>query len=202
MDQKTEKVDDLDVRLIKTNHGYITFFVLTFLFGSTLQGGWALAECGQVGFVLDKKLKWGVFSINKDGKVEQDVLNNVTLITVLGHLGISLGCYIGGVFLPRFGSRKVIIGCNIISIIFNLIKLIENTAALMIGRIMFGTAMGVALVSLSKAINDTVPAQSQQIYGTFVNAGFGIGIFISNLLGLLVPIDISNEGNEQNMIDD
>lgn len=47
---------------IKTNHGYITFFTVTFLFGSTLQGGWALAECGQVSLVLDKKLNWGVFS--------------------------------------------------------------------------------------------------------------------------------------------
>lgn len=50
---------------LKTNHGYITFFVLTFLFGSTLQGGWALAECGQVSLVLDKKLGWGVFSRDK-----------------------------------------------------------------------------------------------------------------------------------------
>lgn len=80
------------------------------------------------------------------------------MITVLGHLGMSLGCYIGGMVLPKFGSRKVIIGANIISIIFNIIKLIENTTALMIGRIMFGVTMGVSLVGLSRAINDTVPA--------------------------------------------
>lgn len=115
---------------------------------------------------------------------------------------MSFGCYIGGVLLPRFGSRNTIIGANLISIIFNIIKLIESTTALMLGRIMFGVAMGVSLVSLGKAINDTVPAQSQQIYGAFVNAGFGIGIFLSNLLGLLVPIDNGKDGDVQKMIDD
>lgn len=187
---------------IKTNHGYITFFTVTFLFGSTLQGGWALAECGQVSLVLDKKLNWGVFSRDKAEDEKSAFLNNVTMITVLGHLGMSLGCYIGGMVLPKFGSRKVIIGANIIAIIFNIIKLIENTTALMIGRIMFGVTMGVSLVGLSRAINDTVPAQSQQIYGAFVNAGFGIGIFVSNLLGLLIPLDNGKVGDVQKMIDD
>lgn len=38
---------------------------MTFLVGSTMQGGWAIAETGQVGLVLDKKLGWNVYG-NKD----------------------------------------------------------------------------------------------------------------------------------------
>lgn len=52
---------------IQTNHCYVMFFTLTFLCGSTLQGGWAVAECGQVGLVLDKKLGWNA-SITDDSK--------------------------------------------------------------------------------------------------------------------------------------
>jgi MFS family permease len=42
------------------------FFALTFLFGSTFQAGWALAECGQVGLVLDKKLGWNAFGKDEE----------------------------------------------------------------------------------------------------------------------------------------
>lgn len=85
----------------------------------------------------------------------------MTIITVIAGLGLGVGAYIGGALLPRFGSRKLIIGSNMIALIFNIIKLTENTAAIMIARFVFGTTMGVAAVALSKAINDTVPSQNQ-----------------------------------------
>lgn len=71
---------------------------------------------------------------------------------------MGVGAYLGGALLPRFGSRKLIIGANVISLIFNFVKLIENTTAIIVARLVYGTAMGLAAVCLSKAINDTVPA--------------------------------------------
>lgn len=184
---------------VKTNHCYVMFFTITFLCGSTLQGGWAVAECGQVGLVLDKKLGWNAFTDNKD---EQRLLNNLTIVTVLVPLGFAIGSYAGGALLPRFGPRKLIIAVNVICLLFNILKLIESTAVIMLARLALGTALGVALVCLSKAINDTVPAQNAPQYGAFVNGGFGIGICLSNFMGLLIPLDNGDEGDVQKMLDD
>ena len=107
---------------------------------------------------------------------------------------MSIGCYIGGALLPRFGSRRLIIASNFIGLLFTILKLIENSGSILIGRLFTGVTLGIACVCLSKAINDTVPAKNAPVYGAFVNAGFGIGIFLSNLLGLMIPINDEKEG--------
>lgn len=106
---------------------------------------------------------------------------------------MGIGGYFAGSLLPRYGSRRLLLICNILALLFNLIKLIEDTAAIMIGRLMFGFTMGVATVCISKAINDNVPSQHQSQYGAFVNAGLGSGVCISNLLGLMIPINSDTE---------
>ena len=116
-------------------------------------------------------------------------------MTVLSSLGIGIGAYFGGVLLPRFGSRKLIIATNMIGLIFNVLKLIENTIFLMVARLGLGICMGVALICLSRVINDTVPAKSAPQYGAFINAGFAIGIFTSNFMGLILPMDDGNDGD-------
>ena len=88
------------------------FFVLTFLCGSTLQAGWVLTELGQVGLVLDQKLGWNAFAD------DAPFLNFFTITSVLPFLGMCFGCYFGGVLLPKFGSRRIIIAANIITLIF------------------------------------------------------------------------------------
>lgn len=181
----------------KSNHGYLMFFTLTMLCGSTLQGGWAAAECGQVGLVLDKKLGW-----NSDQGADTILLNNVTLVTVLASLGLAIGCQIGGYLLPKYGGRKMLIAANAIAFIFNLVKLIENTVCIMIGRLVFGITMGVTTICLSRSINDTVPMRNSQFYGGFVNAGFCAGAFLSNLMGLLIPLDNGQEGDVEKMLAD
>lgn len=174
----------------------MTFFVLTFLFGSALQTGWVLSECGQVGLVLDQKLGWNATA------EDAGFFNYLTIATVLPSPAVGIGGYFGGTLLPKYGSRKLIIATNIIALIFNLLKLIEATATIMVARFVVGLVMGIAVVCLSKAINDTVPAEHASLYGAFVNAGFGIGLFFSNLMGLLIPIDNGEEGDVQRMKDD
>lgn len=172
------------------------FFVLTFLCGSTLQAGWILVEFGQVGLVLDQKLGWNAFSD------DAPFFNFLTITSVLPFLGMSLGCYCGGALLPKYGSRRIIIASNIISLIFNILKMMDNTITLIFARFITGITQGITCVSLSRAINDTVPALNAPQYGAFVNAGFGIGIFFSNLMGLIIPINNGEEGDIQKMKDD
>lgn len=123
-----------------------------------MQGGWALSECGQVGLVLDKKLGWNAFSNSEDKNKDSSLFNNLTITIGIAALGMGFGAYLGGALLPRFGSRKLIIFCNVISLIFNIIKLIESTAAIITARLVYGTAMGIAAVCLARSINDTIPA--------------------------------------------
>ena len=47
----------------------------------------------------------------------------------------------------------------------------------------------------SKALNDYIPASVVQSYSILVNAGICLGFFISNLLGLLVPVEDANDPN-------
>lgn len=97
--------------------------------------------------------------------------------------------------LPKYGPRKLILVANVISLVANAAKLIENTGTLMITRLIFGIAMGLAAVCLSRAINNTVPAKDAPIYGAFVNAGFAIGICLANFMGLFIPLDNGKEGD-------
>lgn len=181
---------------IKTNHSYVIFFVLVFLLGSTGQAGWALGEMGQVGLVLDQKLAW-----NGQGP-NSTFLNYLTIATVLPSLGLAIGAFLGGKLVSTYGSRKLILTFNLIALVFNCLKLIENTVAILVGRLAFGISTGVCSVCLSKAINDTVPAEHAGIYGAFVNAGFAMGVTLSNFMGLMIPIENESAADLQRMKDD
>ena len=161
--------------------------------GSCLQAGWVLCECGQVGLVLNQKLDWKALAD------DAGFFNYLTIATVLPAPALGIGGYFGGNLLPKYGSRKLIIATNSIALAFNLLKLVEATASILVARFVLGLAMGIAVVCLSKAINDTVPAKDATLYGTFVNGGFGVGLFFSNLMGFLIPVD---DGNVQLMKDD
>jgi len=155
-----------------------------------------MAECAQVGFVLDQKLGWNAYSD------DAPFFNNLTLVSVAALFGMIFGSYSGGYLLPRYGSRRLIIMANSVCLVFNIIKLFEITATIIIARFIFGVFIGIAVVSLTRAINDTVPAQDTKVYGAFLNAGFGIGIFFNNLMGLIIPLDNGEEGDIQKMKDD
>ena len=44
---------------LKINHGYITCFSFIWCLASSIQGGWVIAETGQIGFIFDVQLEWG-----------------------------------------------------------------------------------------------------------------------------------------------
>jgi MFS family permease len=129
-------------------------------------------------------------------------MNNFTLVMILPSFGMMIGAFFGGKLLPKYGSRKVTIVANIVAVAFTVLKLVENTACIMVGRLVNGLLIGMTSVCLSHAISNTVPAKESQKYGGFVNAGFGIGIFFSNLLGLIIPLDKGNPGDVDRMLED
>ena len=68
------------------------------------------------------------------------------------------------------------------------------TETVLAGRFLFGVGVGIGNVCLSKVLNDCIPNEYSQYYGLFQNSGYGVGIFISNLIGILVPLV---DGTEQ-----
>lgn len=146
--------------------------------------------------MLDQKFGWNAYS---DDAI---FFNNLTLVTVATSFGMIFGGYLGGYLLPRYGSRRIIIVVNTISLVMNIIKLLENTVAIMVSRLILGLCVGISTVCLGRAINDTVPAKNIALYGAFVNAGYGIGIALSNLMGLMIPLNNGEEGDLQKMKDD
>ena len=110
--------------------------VMTLWIGSSLQCGWVLAENGQVGFVLDKKLGWKVAESTA-------LVNYNTLTTMLGLVGLSIGSLLGGKLVPKLGVWRTLLLCNFLNMGANAIKLILLTETIFIGRVFFGLFVGV-----------------------------------------------------------
>jgi len=51
--------------------------------------------------VLDKKLGWN--AVITDSQKETQVINNITLAILVGPVGLSIGSYIGGYVVSRYG---------------------------------------------------------------------------------------------------
>mmetsp|Transcript_11875 Transcript_11875/g.20088 ORF Transcript_11875/g.20088 Transcript_11875/m.20088 type:complete len:189 (+) Transcript_11875:191-757(+) len=168
------------------NHGYLIYFAVVLCMGSTCQAGWAVAENGQVGFILAEKFGW-----EKEG-----LLSNITIVTILGPMGLATGSFLGGKVIARAGGiRRLIILTNLLAIITSLLKITLDPVSIMLGRYLYGTCCGIMNFCLSKALNDTVPFKVSQYYSVLINSGICFGIFFSNFLGLLVPIEDQDDPN-------
>jgi MFS family permease len=94
---------------------------------------------------------------------------------------------IGGSIAPKIGLKKALILFNILSMIACSMKLVLNFPMIMMGRFLFGFCTGVQVFIMSKTLNDTVPPEHINFYGSFVNSGFCLGYFVSNAFGILLP---------------
>eukprot|EP00356_Strombidium_inclinatum_P007689 CAMPEP_0170500762 /NCGR_PEP_ID=MMETSP0208-20121228/35997_1 /TAXON_ID=197538 /ORGANISM="Strombidium inclinatum, Strain S3" /LENGTH=435 /DNA_ID=CAMNT_0010778949 /DNA_START=186 /DNA_END=1490 /DNA_ORIENTATION=- len=119
----------------------------------------------------------------------EGLLTNLTILTVCGSLGLGIGSIAGGSLAASLGGiRRTMLISNVVAIISCCLKLIEWFPALVAGRLLFGICCGAQQFCMSKALNDTVPVKKIQLFSQFINGGLGIGVFISNLLGFLIPI--------------
>ena len=52
------------------------------------------------------------------------------------------------------------------------------------------------------ALNESVPGEFMQYYGMFIGGGYCTGIFLSNFVGIAVPLDEGNVDDGQKMLND
>jgi cyanate permease len=60
---------------------------------------------------------------------------------------------------PRFGIKRLLLTANGFAIIANLIKIIEKSTTIFLGRVMFAICAGASNFCIGKAINETVPTE-------------------------------------------
>jgi MFS family permease len=76
---------------------------------------------------------------------------------------------------------------NAVGLIANLVKVIERSTTIYLGRLIFSICAGAANFCIGKAISETVPSQFGQRYGILVNSGIQFGVLISQTFGVLLP---------------
>lgn len=132
-----------------------------------------MAENCQVGYILAEKLGWN----NSD----------ITKCTLLGPAGIAVGSMIASKLGPKIGIKKLLLLSNGIALVANLVKVIETSATIFLGRIVFSICAGAANFCIGKAISETVPCQYGQRYGILVNSGIQFGVLASQSFGIFLP---------------
>lgn len=139
------------------------------------------AENGQVGLVLEQKLGWS--------SSDEQAISVNTLATVLGSLGLAVGSQIAGKLLTRLDKKAILLYSNVLQLVIVApLKLICSTPTILIGRFLFGFVNACSNLAFSQAMNDTVPSDHINMYGWLINSGFMLGILLSNMLGMLVPL--------------
>jgi len=87
---------------------------------------------------------------------------------------------------------------NILSLCFNLLKLILNTYTILLGRLGFGICCGVLNQCLTKFINDTVPFSVAQVYGQAVNVGITLGVTVIAFISTnIIPLEENGKAGLQ-----
>ena len=132
-----------------------------------------MAENSQVGFVLAEKLGWSK--------------SDITKCTLLGPAGIAVGSMLASKIGTKIGIKKLLMLSNLVALIANLVKVIEHSATIYLGRIIFSICAGAANFCIGKAISETVPSQFGQRYGILVNSGIQLGVLICQSFGVLLP---------------
>lgn len=59
----------------------------------------------------------------------------------------------------------------------------------MSGKFLHGVFCGISIICVGQALNETIPSDFLQAYGILTNGGITGGIFMSNFLGALLPLE-------------
>jgi len=113
----------------------------------------------------------------------------ITILQCLGTFGLGIGSAIGPKLVPKYGVREVLLVSNVFAICGCGLKLILSTGTIYAGKFLHGVFAGIQIICMNKALGDTVPNHYAQAYGILVNAGITGGIFFSNFLGVLIPLE-------------
>ena len=96
------------------------------------------------------------------------------LLTSAGVVGIMIGTFTANLIVPK-GRRKTILISQIIAIVGGLMSFILNVWILLIARIIYGIATGIAVVAVVLYFSETIPASRTGRYGFTINLGIVTG---------------------------
>lgn len=100
---------------------------------------------------------------------------------------MALGSLVGGKIILN-GKRRVLIVCNIVSIVASLLTLFHNWPLMLVGRAFFGFASGVIVVTAPKYLDETIPSHLMDYgFGASTNTIICLAMMISMLLGIGYP---------------
>ena len=74
------------------------------------------------------------------------------------------------------------------AIIFNLLKLVESTWPILIGRLGFGICTGIQSLIMGKALSETVPSTEQQRYMVWINLSITFGMLVAQIFNMFLPL--------------
>jgi len=106
--------------------------------------------------------------------------------------GGCIGALLAGSLL-KIGRRKAYIIANFIMIVGVIPTLFLSVTSIIIGRLIAGVATGIFLCTLSRQIEENVPASKMSIYGPFIASSGSLGSMLATLMGNALPDDKSKE---------
>jgi len=111
------------------------------------------------------------------------------LLATLSMGGVGLGSLISGMILKN-GRIKIIMICNIVSIIATFMSIWLNWTLMLIGRFIFSFVAGIAVAAAPKIIEETVPPHLiDRGFGQSSNAIICFGLFLSMVVGIAAPTE-------------
>lgn len=105
--------------------------------------------------------------------------------------------------LARVGHWNLLVLCNILQLLLSAsLKQVPITAVIMAGRFVSGLLVGHQNICFAKALNDTVPAEVLNSYAVLMSSSFNAGLLLSNIVGIVVPLNNGQPGDVERMIND
>ena len=140
---------------------YITCFVTSF------PVGFVLASFNQAGIIIETQKGWQhLYTV---------------FITASGIFGLMLGSLLCDKFIAH-GRIKTIYLANVIIVLACVPQMALFLWSLMLGRFMMGFAGGLAIVSCSTFMAETVPVCKLGVVGTAVNSGIIFALLITSAI--------------------
>lgn len=129
-----------------------------------------------------------------DSAVFPDCIHTTTTVWSLVIAAFCLGGLIGALSAPsladRFGRKKILIYHNLFYVLGTLLlALASHSSLLILGRLFIGIASGVCTVVVPTYLSEIAPEKVRGILGNMFQAAIVFGIFVSQAIGLGIPVE-------------
>ena len=113
----------------------------------------------------------------------------INLFSTLLVAGITIGCFITGPMIDRFGRRKALIITDCIFVIFSIILVMPSTVCFGIGRFVVGIAVGLLGTIGPIYVGEITPIEMMQKVAPIIYINSGLGMVFAYAFGLMLPYE-------------